>query len=529
MKSRNTQKFSKLSAFALKALLATICTSLLATFSACTVEGEEDDSVPLEEFDNISSQKEFDASWEKLTSYEKEFEYNYELLDTYYLFAHSDSLEPKASQWYNRLKKRKAYIDMGYQTFVNQKEKYPSNILDIYYMYIMMNDKYTQYVDPISSSYEEVRNEMTAREQESDLGIMVRTVPDTAHLGSKDSTVIVTQILTGSAAMLSGKIQVNDYITFVNDIPISDAGTFQEISKWQLTQPLVLQCHRIQSGEVISFNDTLSTVPYIPPTVTYQVIDSVAIISISEFSNENTPHRDGTYGEFLEALAATKNTKATVIDMRGNPGGDGNQCEAIAKEMIYKGDIVSIEYYSDIKNGGIFIFADTIMAEKDGQASNRYLVFAVNSKSGSCSEYALAGVTSNRASPVVGQVTYGKGVGYNVYPTYLQGTAIITNVISYDKNHKTYHMVGIAPDIQEDNDDAILQKAIEVAKEGTMKRSAGYGSETTPSYQPFMKSHAGVTSIFPKLPTNKELGRYKFIDNKLQNSANRHNMMRADW
>ena len=90
-------------------------------------------------------------------------------------------------------------------------------------------------------------------------------------------------------------------------------------------------------------------------------------------------------------------------------------------------------------------------------------------------------------------------------------------------------MVGIAPDIQEDNDDAILQKAIEVAKEGTMKRSAGYGSETTPSYQPFMKSHAGVTSIFPKLPTNKELGRYKFIDNKLQNSANRHNMMRADW
>ena len=170
--------------------------SLLA-LAGCTTSGDDDfdlDFFSPENIGNLKTQEEFDKAWEKMNDYQREFEYCYEILDYYYLFAHSDSLEPPGSEWYDRLESRSAYIGEGskYLTSRNARSM-PSQILDIYYMFMMMNDKYTTYVDPSYMTFDEVMDEMNEREPGSDLGILVRM----ARNGT-DSAIVITQILKGS-------------------------------------------------------------------------------------------------------------------------------------------------------------------------------------------------------------------------------------------------------------------------------------------------------------------------------------------
>ena len=57
--------------------------------------------------------------------------------------------------------------------------------------------------------------------------------------------------------------------------------------------------------------------------------------------------------------------------------------------------------------------------------------------------------------------------------------AIITALKVIDKNFNTYHKYGIAPDFPISDKELALQKAIELAKEGTYLRTAGYGTINT--------------------------------------------------
>jgi C-terminal processing protease CtpA/Prc len=480
--------------------------SLLA-LAGCTTSGDDDFDLDIfspENIGNLKTQEEFDKAWEKMNDYQREFEYCYEILDYYYLFAHSDSLEPPGSEWYDRLESRSAYIGEGskYLTSRNARSM-PSQILDIYYMFMMMNDKYTTYVDPSYMTFDEVMDEMNEREPGSDLGILVRM----ARNGT-DSAIVITQILKGSAADIEGSLGVNDTIISMNGIEGFSASTFEMLSTGYIGSYIPVKAKKYGSGELVEAE--LHIVSYVVPTVTYQIIDNIAVISISEFATENTTSKRGTYGEFLEALDATEGTDATVIDLRGNPGGDGDQCDSVSMAMLPKGSILTIQYMPDSLPGDWQnIIINTVKATEDGPAKDRYLVFVADSSSGSCSEYTLASVLVNRNSPLVGQNTYGKGVGYTLAETYLHGAAIFTITIAYDKNHETFHMHGIEPDVHVDDHDAMLDTALAIAKEKTMTRTAGYGKKITPNYQAFTYFKKPVD--FGYVPSRKELGRYKVM------------------
>lgn len=490
-----------------------IAVSLLAFMGGCTVGGADDEldldgKVNPADLDNVTTLKEAQAIWDNMSDLQREFETVYEILDYVYIFAHSDSLEPEGSPWYSQLQKRKDYIGYGVKAYPLYAKEIPSEILDGHLMCESMNDQFTGYIDPLSMSYDDFMNDFNARDSVFDLGINAKTV------NTSDSTkaFLIAQLFTGSAAEKSN-LRVDDTLLVMRGIEL-DARAYNENIVYDMEtgspgQKIPVTVARNENGERIEITDTLTIIPYISPTVTYKVIDSIAVISISEFASENTPNKDGTHGEFVEALLATQGTKATIIDLHHNPGGDQDQCIGVSEEMLSKDDILMIQYKVNEENTEEQEIRDSVVrSSKTGLASNRYLVFIADSNSASCSEVTLAAVLPNRHSPLVGQVTYGKGVGYTIIPTYLKGAVMVTAVISYNTEGETYHMVGIEPDVEEDTYENMLKTALDIAKEGTMQRTAGYGKVIRPHYKSLVKRSS------KKIPTRGDLGRYKIAERR---------------
>ena len=129
----------------------------------------------------------------------------------------------------------------------------------------------------------------------------------------------------------------------------------------------------------------------------------------------------------------------------------------------------------------------TIVAEKDGSAKDRYVVLLANGGSASCAELMISAIATNKKTPIVGELTYGKQIG-QMFITSLNGSkflpnmtpdglAVITELYAVDKNGDSYQDVGIVPDYEIEDFDEQMKKAVELAVEGTAVRTAGYGTE----------------------------------------------------
>lgn len=472
-----------------KKILAISILGTLAFFTACSVDGT-DDSIDISKINSKDESSE-------LTDVQAEFLYAYAILDYLYLFAHSDSLEPKVSQWYDRLEVPEYYVDISRDYLSDTLfQYYPSEILDIYMMYDLMNDGYTQYVDPSQLQYDEYMEQFNERETFYNTGIEVTEIST-----EMDSILVVSQVYLKSAAYQEG-VQVGDTIVSMYGAIVNSAVLFDKLSVGEKGTSVPLTIARNENGERVEKKFDLTITPYPEPSVKFHMQDSIAIIEILSFNIENTPSDSGTYGEFIRALNETQSAKATVIDIRDNPGGYVDQCEAIAAEMLPKGTNMSIEYSvkedvdTDVEDPTIII--DTVYTTEDGLGKDRYYVFLVTAETGSCAEYLLMTITNNLHSPVVGNTTYGKGSAFTILPTYLEGVAITTVSITYDMNHETFHMVGIKPDVEVNVYDDIPAKGIEIAKEGTMKRTAGYGTTLQPEWLPLQKTAISKFKALPK-------------------------------
>ena len=121
---------------------------------------------------------------------------------------------------------------------------------------------------------------------------------------------------------------------------------------------------------------------------------------------------------------------------------------------------------------------------------------------------------------MVGKLTYGKGVGYSMLPSYQKGAIIFTNAMVFDRNHQTYHMYGILPDVDESISTAMMDSALAIAKEGKRERTAGYASVVQNKYMVLSKrrrssqsSRLETASACTKSPTAARSG--KLAANKI--------------
>jgi len=317
----------------------------------------------------------------------------------------------------------------------------------------------------------------------------------------KGDTLIVTAVYPNSPANDAG-LKKYDTLLSANDIPLigkkaalyaENDDLFDNYTSFEVLRAEErLKLPYMRKEEVLSstvFLDTLWGIPF---------------ISVTEFTT-NTNNPEGTYQEFKDILQEIKRakTKSAIIDLRGNPGGSILHCTKMAaelspqnKEMIY--DVLHYPNNNENVIETVHYFASDFL-NKPGDGLDTKWVVIIDGNSASCAERFAAALRTTRPETIfVGQTTYGKGIGQNYITTPLGGLAGITCLQSYYPNGKTFHEVGVEPDVfANPNSNEIYMEAYDAAQTFELgllaKRSANLG--TLPSKHSSKKTDLGAYEL----------------------------------
>jgi carboxyl-terminal processing protease len=162
------------------------------------------------------------------------------------------------------------------------------------------------------------------------------------------------------------------------------------------------------------------------------VSKDIGYIRLSSFISQDAPE------EMRQKLLAQKNTKAMILDIRGNNGGLLPNALDISDMFLDHGQIVSV-----VDRDG----AKRVFEAKTGELYPKPLVVLIDAGSASASEILSGALKDNHRATLIGTKTFGKGLVQKI--NYLQDGSEINLTISkyytplgYDIDKK-----GIEPDI----------------------------------------------------------------------------------
>ena len=169
--------------------------------------------------------------------------------------------------------------------------------------------------------------------------------------------------------------------------------------------------------------------------------------------------------EFLNALNETQNSKAMVIDLRGNQGGLLQNATFIANILLQDGKIVSILRKDNV--------SETVNVQPAGMHIDKPMVVLTNGLSASAGEILAAALQENDRAVLVGEKTYGKGLIQKIIPLPMNTAMNVTIAKYLTPDGHDINKNGIMPDYNVKLDeksflagkDNQLEKAIEILKQ----------------------------------------------------------------
>ena len=261
----------------------------------------------------------------------------------------------------------------------------------------------------------------------SGIGVMVDT---------RAGQPLIISVFDGSPAEKAG-LRPGDVITSV-DGHSTERSTVDEVIKLVRgdagTSVTLGITHRDGSTVEVS----IVRADIVLPSVTWAFVPGtkIADIRISQFSKGAA---DGVRSALTDALA--QGAVASVLDVRGNPGGLVDQAVDTASLFLPEGTTV---YGQQDRSG-----TRTQVAAKGAPlAPDLPLVVLADYGSASSAEIVAASLQENGRAQVVGQQTFGTGTVLNQFPL-SDGSAIMLGVIEWltPKGNGIFD-VGISPDIE---------------------------------------------------------------------------------
>lgn len=188
-------------------------------------------------------------------------------------------------------------------------------------------------------------------------------------------------------------------------------------------------------------------------TVGHEMLDNnIGYIQIVSFSED-------TAQEFMDAYTDLQNQgmQGLVLDLRNNPGGLLTACVDIAKNLVPKGDIVSIVD----KDGNKEVYSS------DLEQVPYPVAVLINKNSASASEILSGAIQDTKSGVIIGETSYGKGSVQTILPMMDDDAVKLTIAKYYTPSGRSIDGVGITPDIEVKLDegstvDTQLDKAKEV-------------------------------------------------------------------
>lgn len=215
------------------------------------------------------------------------------------------------------------------------------------------------------------------------------------------------------------------------------------------------------------------------PAVQTKMIDGMLHLSVASFI------QDDTADEMKAAIEAHPEARGYIIDLRDNPGGSVEQALKAASLFMSQGKLLEVKERAD--SGGEVSF-DRVTYTLTGENINvrraydsmpglekfgahaidrlpdivdKPVVLLVNKESASAAELFAGALRDNNEATLVGETTYGKGIGQTTYDDMPDGSWLnVTNFHYYTPNgtwvgDAANRRYGLKPDIESKMNPAI--------------------------------------------------------------------------
>jgi C-terminal peptidase prc len=324
-------------------------------------------------------------------------------------------------------------------------------------------DPFTRYFD--SAAAPGIWNLINNSTKPGAIGVMVAPNP-------AGDTVRVRMVVAGSPADRAG-ITKGMAILAVDDSAVTGDSALQRFGRFNAgdsgsTVGLTVMA---PGGDASVLR--LTRVPVAFPTVIVDSLDGVAYLTITGFT-PNTIGGKSTWTELRDALALTRRYPATILDLRDNGGGSLDMATRMCDEILPADQVIIRQVerrFDEMALAPIETEIATIATaggagEKGADGAAREYLLLANGNTASAAEIFIVAVREGANARLMGQKTFGKGVGQTVRNTPGHGLSLITFLKFTSAAHLDYHKKGIDPDYPDSAaGEALLAHAVGKAKE----------------------------------------------------------------
>ncbi len=312
----------------------------------------------------------------------------------------------------------------------------------------VLGDRYAYYYDP--SSYGDYTEDISG--EYSGIGVSVTL--------NADGYADILAVFSGSPAEEAGLLP-GDLIVAVEGVDFAEIGYQEAINRVRGEVGTTVTLTIERAGVRTDYTVTRRKVT--EETVDHKMMDGgIGYIRITSFD-------DSTYLQFVEAYEALSSGGAVsyVFDVRNNPGGTLTSVVAILEYILPEGNIVHMNY-KDPRNDKtvttIYDVSRVYMESRPYYAGHEItapIVVLANGNTASAGELFTSSLMDYGVGTVIGDVTYGKGVGQSSFYVDNDGSAVTVTIFSYDPPvSANYDGIGITPDVTVSLSEEASQKNI---------------------------------------------------------------------
>ncbi len=267
------------------------------------------------------------------------------------------------------------------------------------------------------------------------------------EVGMEHGVVKVISPIDNSPASREG-VKAGDYIVKINDIQVQGKSLTEavELMRGPVGSDIKITVRRRGVKKAIIFNITREIIKV--ESVKSKLIDNkVGYVRLTAF-NENS---DEQIKKVIKEFNNKKNLNGYILDLRNNPGGLLSQAVKISDFFLENGEIVSTKGRKKSENRKFF-------AKKGDITNGKTLIVLINYGSASASEIVAGALKDHKRAIVLGENSYGKGSVQSIVPLKNKGAIRITISKYYLPSGKSISKVGVAPDIEieEDSDEFVI-------------------------------------------------------------------------
>ncbi len=240
-------------------------------------------------------------------------------------------------------------------------------------------------------------------------------------------------------------IKAGDYIVKINNTQVQGKSLSEavDLMRGPVGSSIELTVRRRGEKKALIFEVTREIIEI--KSVKSDLLEkNIGYLRLTSF-NENSADQ---IEKEIKNLEKKNNLKSYILDLRNNPGGLLSQAIKISDFFLDNGEIVSTKSRKKIENRKWF-------AKKGDLTNGKTLIVLINYGSASASEIVAGALKDHKRAILLGENSYGKGSVQSIIPLQNKGAIRLTVAKYYLPSGKSISEVGVAPDIEidEESDD----------------------------------------------------------------------------